>query len=889
MTLGTRTPRDCSAPPWRLHLGTVVLVLGTACSTQEQPVEEATSAIMLSPAAVLGFESTAGWRASSGRATASPTRTQGAAAYALTAPVNYTTITSQRLAATSPGFSFLSDAGSKVAVDVLLPTQQPNPYYYGALQLFVSCPSRSVYNQYLGQVELTGSPLGVYRTLKFNLTDFVRNSLRGASYTDLTFTFALNSPANALGTYLLDNVRIKSPANTTPLGPGQSVDLVALKSYTPPSSTPGEVHFTAGVVQIPRSFHVKLGDSGTGTARLELGLGTAVTLTCTFAAADGGTSYRFSSCTKASNPGDLVAADFARLTVVQGDASAGATKIRAQLALNPLGDELGTGLLTPIPTYWGETATEINQIASAFFEEQKAAVKTEHRTINLPVPEFAKRHGTGEPVDLLDPSLPPPPNDPPFDYAGHLNQGSDWDAYWRLRGGVTPTEEPGPRHTSQFDAEASVHAVLWGGDIELVRMVSTVNTDNGVVTVDRFDQPSASASLHTFLLEGAYEVPGGGDTSVVGGLNWGGSMSRSFDAPPIGLWIFSITVGVNASASVFATGDLRVDGFHLAVTPQLTAGCHLTGGIDIGIVAGGVDVRIDLIDVSTPITGDLTWHVTTAPAVCKAGVDLNFGADLKLKSMGGSVDLVLRLGICPFCWEESWNLFSWGGLDLGPARPIFRINPTIADFSLPAALCHRDPVATIYSPAPTDTITQGIATTFFGTAIRPPYLESGGGIPPLPYQLPCSSLTWTSSDPSDLDFPTTGCNPVVQFMTGGARTITLTATGDPGESDTTAANIVVQAVAPGTPLSASISNPSPINGAVSGPITIAGGAVGGTAPITLVWTSDHSTTPLGNGTSVSVYSWPNDYTAVTLTATDSSTPPQTSSATVLITPRPSPR
>ncbi len=39
--------------------------------------------------------------------------------------------------------------------------------------------------------------------------------------------------------------------------------------------------------------------------------------------------------------------------------------------------------------------------------------------------------------------------------------------------------------------------------------------------------------------------------------------------------------------------------------------------------------------------------------------------------------------------------------------------------------------------------------------------------------LPCSALKWTSSNPADSSFPTTGCHPVISFTTTGVRTITL--------------------------------------------------------------------------------------------------------------------
>ena len=53
-------------------------------------------------------------------------------------------------------------------------------------------------------------------------------------------------------------------------------------------STPGFATFPVGVVQVPMALHVQSGNGGAGTARLELGFGTAVFTSCTYAGAVGG-------------------------------------------------------------------------------------------------------------------------------------------------------------------------------------------------------------------------------------------------------------------------------------------------------------------------------------------------------------------------------------------------------------------------------------------------------------------------------------------------------------------------------------------------------------------------------------------------------------------------
>jgi hypothetical protein len=91
------------------------------------------------------------------------------------------------------------------SVDLFIPGNQPNPSWLGALQMYLSCPSGNVFNQYIGQVELTGKPQSHYSTLRFPLPSAVQSTL-ARPLDDCAFSFALN--VNATGqTWLLDNLR----------------------------------------------------------------------------------------------------------------------------------------------------------------------------------------------------------------------------------------------------------------------------------------------------------------------------------------------------------------------------------------------------------------------------------------------------------------------------------------------------------------------------------------------------------------------------------------------------------------------------------------------------------------------------------------------------------
>jgi hypothetical protein len=91
------------------------------------------------------------------------------------------------------------------SVDLFIPGNQPNQSYLGALQMYLSCPSGNVFNQYIGQVALTGKPQNQYSTLRFPLPA-VTSSTLARPLNDCSFSFALS--VNLTGhTWILDNLR----------------------------------------------------------------------------------------------------------------------------------------------------------------------------------------------------------------------------------------------------------------------------------------------------------------------------------------------------------------------------------------------------------------------------------------------------------------------------------------------------------------------------------------------------------------------------------------------------------------------------------------------------------------------------------------------------------
>lgn len=99
----------------------------------------------------------------------------------------------------------LTGVTSTLKLDVYVPPGQPNPSWFGAVQLFASCPSGGMNNTYLGQVELTGKPTGAFSTLSYAVPSNVRTTWLG-THNDCFFSVAVN--VNATPTpVVLDNLR----------------------------------------------------------------------------------------------------------------------------------------------------------------------------------------------------------------------------------------------------------------------------------------------------------------------------------------------------------------------------------------------------------------------------------------------------------------------------------------------------------------------------------------------------------------------------------------------------------------------------------------------------------------------------------------------------------
>jgi len=151
---------------------------------------------------VLGFERAGQWSSPQATLTqVSSPRTQGASAMAVNGQ-GFIEISSIPIdARTLPGVT------SRLAYDLFIPTNPPNPFWIGATQLYVTCPSAGIYNQFISQIELTGKPLGAFSTMSHTLPPAVVAALRGP-FSDVTFKITLNVNRHPQP-FVLDNLRFQ--------------------------------------------------------------------------------------------------------------------------------------------------------------------------------------------------------------------------------------------------------------------------------------------------------------------------------------------------------------------------------------------------------------------------------------------------------------------------------------------------------------------------------------------------------------------------------------------------------------------------------------------------------------------------------------------------------
>jgi hypothetical protein len=531
-------------------------------------------------------------------------------------------------------------------------------------------------------VELTGTRTAVYATLLFKIPDATADVIKGATFSDLTFGIALTVPTNSPGVYRLDNLRIKgkkppAPTDETQITPGQSILLVASKAYSPAATTVAQQTFTQGVIQIPASFHAVTGAVGTGSATFEYTLGTAANVVCQYTAdASTGRDYKFASCAGGARAGDLVPATFVRLTIVNGAPAAGTTKVRAQIALNPIDDDI-LGGLPPIPTYFGTSAAEVAASLNGFVQAQRnwqvsGSVRLHLPTPAIPVQDAVIRNGT---------ALPPTRSsntDPPFGLSGRLTGSDLADAAWHANGSIdAPVDSQGARNTS-FDLDVGADIFLLGGSTSIVSLTGHAESHTPAPSAGSIP-PSNGTAHFCYSYFGVAQTCQ--DFSGTAGINKEiANVSPHFAIPSINYWIFSVAASIDFSLQATLTGGFTPNGVGLAISPTASISATLRGGLSVGgFVGAGLFVTAKLIGLSVPINVGISAVLNLQPGSCSVQINETLTAQAILTAGSGTIGYYVEAGICcgcfvELCWRDEGDIYSWPGysqtFDILPATPL---------------------------------------------------------------------------------------------------------------------------------------------------------------------------------------------------------------------------
>jgi lysophospholipase L1-like esterase len=269
----------------------LVSLAGTDCNrpapTEPDVVESVRALAPSTNGGILGFENSSTWVVTQGTIpppTTSTEHTEGAFSLAVN-PSGWGVLS-------SPPFSVLSALTGAISFDLFVPSAQANPYWFGAAQLYLNCPSVNIYNAYVGQVELTGLPTDSFHTMAFSISDHGMLTALGHGCADLWFSIAINVPWNETGTYLLDNLQVATAGDhlspvlscvfthdaqtyyarfsyindtasmvTVPIGPENGFDSQTAPATQPESFLPGDAPetFTVAFDGAPLTWHLGRG------------------------------------------------------------------------------------------------------------------------------------------------------------------------------------------------------------------------------------------------------------------------------------------------------------------------------------------------------------------------------------------------------------------------------------------------------------------------------------------------------------------------------------------------------------------------------------------------------------------------------------------------------
>lgn len=145
---------------------------------------------------VFSFDNRSDWSSQASLSTSS-TRVEGNASLAVSAG-GWTTVQSRGFDTSLIGGA----ATSRLSLDVYIPNPQANRWWYGDVQLYMTCGPLN--NSYIGQRSLTYLFTGEFNTLEYSLTP-QQVSVLNSNYSNCTMTVAL-SVSSGNGVFRLDNM-----------------------------------------------------------------------------------------------------------------------------------------------------------------------------------------------------------------------------------------------------------------------------------------------------------------------------------------------------------------------------------------------------------------------------------------------------------------------------------------------------------------------------------------------------------------------------------------------------------------------------------------------------------------------------------------------------------
>jgi hypothetical protein len=150
---------------------------------------------------LFSFDRLADWSSPQATLTAAPAALvrDGGGALAVENASGYFDVTSRSFSNAD-----LPPMSSTLSVDLWLSRPQPNPYWYGDLQVFLNCPTRGLFDHPLGYVSLSFLHMDDYNQLTFPVSERVRASL-ALPFNDCRLRFAFSIGQGA-GTVVLERM-----------------------------------------------------------------------------------------------------------------------------------------------------------------------------------------------------------------------------------------------------------------------------------------------------------------------------------------------------------------------------------------------------------------------------------------------------------------------------------------------------------------------------------------------------------------------------------------------------------------------------------------------------------------------------------------------------------